>query len=407
MALNLDYRPCGYSEQELTEAISGLYPYCEELKLVTSHDIPESFLLLAQDTILSEQVLKTVTPADGVVLIGIGGSSLGTAAIARALQPSKRLLIVDAIDDQLLHATQEILEAEYAQGKKYHTIIVSQSGATLETLVNTSTLVPVFQKLDPDFAQRISVVTSANSPLSSYAKNQGWKIIASSTSITGRYSVLSAVGLVPLAALGIDIKKFLAGAQNMQKLCLEPNIQKNPALWGAAATFLNYQNGKSVHTLFHLNSSLQALSRWWQQLQSETLGKEGKGILPILSDTTDLHALGQLYMDGPRNIYTTFLESTVVTERNVVDTTFLPGLKEKNIGKISSAISRGVQSAYQKKGLPYATISFDTTDEESLGAFCILKMLETLYLARLIGVSPFDQPGVTLYKEEVQSILQS
>ena len=218
--------------------------------------------------------------------------------------------------------------------------------------------------------------------------------------------MFSPVALAPLAFLGIDIGRFRAGAQSMQEICLDPDVNKNPALWGAAATYLNYQHDKSTHALFFLNPLLRGLSRWWQQLISESLGKDGKGILPILSEASDMHALSQFYMDGPANVFTTFIELSSDAGTVLASVPLLPSLSGKKIEEVTRGINDGVRRAYIKKKLPHIVINFDDIDEESLGAFCALKMLETVYLAKLMGVNAFDQPGVELYKQEVKSILK-
>ena len=404
MALNLDYRQCGYPETELSQAVASLAEYCRELKAVASYESPESFLLLSKDENILNEVATLGNNTDGALLIGIGASSLGALAIAQALHSTKKLLVADAVDERLLKHAQEILEAEYVQGKKYQTIIVSKSGTTLETLVNTGALVPFLKNLDPEFANRTLVITDKGTPLWEYAAQQGWKTIASP--ISGRYSMFSPVALAPLAFLGIDIGRFRAGAQSMQEICLDPDVNKNPALWGAAATYLNYQHGKSTHALFFLNPLLRGLSRWWQQLISESLGKDGKGILPILSEASDMHALSQFYMDGPANVFTTFIELSSDAGTVLTGVPLLSSLNGKKIEEVTRGINDGIRRAYIKKKLPHITINFDDIDEESLGAFCALKMLETVYLAKLMGVNAFDQPGVELYKQEVKSILR-
>src|SRR5690349_20143378 len=136
MAMNLDYRHCGQDETELAKAAASLESYLAELKNITSYDRPEGFILLPKDKELLKRIRESSISSDGVLLIGIGGSSFGAAAVAQALRPSNKLLVVDTVDPELMQHAQEILQVEYGLGKKYQVFIVSKSGTTLETVAN-------------------------------------------------------------------------------------------------------------------------------------------------------------------------------------------------------------------------------------------------------------------------------
>lgn len=369
MAFTVNYSESGHTQQEVAAAAATLT------------NIPE---LANIHLIQKEGVGNTSFPS--LVLVGIGGSSRGARAILEALRPDFPVHYLDMIDARALQHVQ-------AQ----HVIIVSKSGQTLETLVNMQALLPQLTSC--------MVVADEGTPLAQFAQQKGFTYVVSPKDIGGRFSLFTSVGLVPMAAAGIDVTKFCVSAEKMYAACSTADVASNPALYSAALTYLQLKNGKALHVFFHTDTRLRGLGFWWRQLVAESLGKDGKGITPLVSDPTDLHAMFQRYAQGPKDVYTTLVSFDAQSDVALKETPLLPGLANKKIDEIAGAVTQGIYGTYAKLGLPIVHIHLDTCDEESLGEFCMWKMMETIYLAQLMGVDPFTQPAVESYKSEIKKDL--
>ncbi|KKU57245.1 MAG: Glucose-6-phosphate isomerase, partial [candidate division WWE3 bacterium GW2011_GWB1_47_11] len=198
------------------------------------------------------------------------------------------------------------------------------------------------------------------------------------------FSVFTAVGLFPLLCANINVVSLLEGAMEIRRLALDEDPKRNTVAMSAIATFLNSRNGKDITNTFLFGPRLESLGKWNIQLIAETLGKEGKGITPTVSiGSNDLHTTYQLYMDGPKDKFFTFVNT------------------HKQDGGVADAIYKAVKGSFAENGLPFVELLLDDITEKELGAFMQFKMMEVLYLAKLMGVSPFGQPEVEKYKKAV------
>ena len=235
----------------------------------------------------------------------------------------------------------------------------------------------------------------------------------------GRYSVFSPVGIFPLAVLGIDIQELIKGAVNARSYCVAAN-KKNPAALGAIALAHHLKKGKSIHDTFVFAHQLEALGLWYRQLLAESIGKEktlsGKtvntGITPTVSvGSVDLHSMGQLYLSGPLDKITTFVdvatEPSVTIPLNKEFALLVDNIQGKTLKDVMNAILDGTKTAYAKRAMPFVSITLPRCDEKSVGELLQMKMLETIYLGHLLNVNPFDQEGVEKYKAETRRILAS
>jgi glucose-6-phosphate isomerase len=239
--------------------------------------------------------------------------------------------------------------------------------------------------------------------------------------VGGRFSVFSAAGLFPLAALGVNIRDLLRGAQDMRLVCLNTDVTLNYATISACLLYQAYQDGLVVHDTFVFQSELESMGKWYRQLLGESIGKklsgskEGTsvGITPTVSvGSTDLHSVGQLYLGGHKRTFTTFLYSdadapvyTVPKER--IFPTLAPMITGHTTTDIMSAILRGTTTAYRSERLPFVEMVMHGLTPYELGAFLQCKMMEVMYLGYLFGVNTFDQPAVELYKTETKRLLES
>jgi glucose-6-phosphate isomerase len=361
-----------------------------------------------------------------VIVVGIGGSNLGTKAVYDArcgffdvLEPGcfPKVLFVDTTHAAFLEKLEQLLHDEVRHPEEIIVNAISKSGGTTETAANTEVILKMLETRWKSAKNRLVVTTDIGSKLWNSTDEQGIALLPIPTPVGGRYSVFSPVGLFPLAAAGFDMKSLLRGAQRMRDACLDKNTTKNPALASAAILFLQNRAGKTINDNFFFNPELESLGKWYRQLMGESIGKEtdlkGKnihaGITPTVSiGSTDLHSVGQLYLGGPLDKLTTFVRADSTSRIRTPGRLTFPlvaGIAGKRITDIMYAIYGGVTAAYRKKKLPYTEICLADTSEQSLGEYLQFKMMEIMYLGKLMNVNAFDQPNVELYKKETKRLL--
>jgi len=355
-----------------------------------------------------------------VVVVGIGGSNLGTKAVYDALwghydnmEPLRfpKMLFLDTQDECILKKTITLLSS-CSSLDEFVINVISKSGGTTETMANLEVLSPALSERFGDITSRLVFTTVEGSALHKKAQEKSIDVLFMPEQVGGRYSVFSSVGLFPLALLGVDIEKLRKGAENMRDICgNKSSIQNNPAKLSASILYLLSLQGKVINDNFIFLPQLESLGKWYRQLMGESIGKEGKGITPTVSmGSVDLHSVAQLYLEGPNDKITTFvsggepLENTSVPSQLTYE--IVPAIQGKSIFDIMHAIIGGTLIAYHNQNRAYTHVVFEKLDEESLGEFLQFKMLEMMYLGKLLGVNTFDQPGVELYKVETKRLLE-
>ncbi len=393
--------------------------------------VPEASVLLPQmDTGEVEAVSDRLCSARlrYIVVIGIGGSNLGTKAIYDALYgyrdglPTDRpqMVFVDSIDPALLNHHIETLIPTIASPEEVLLVTVSKSGGTTETITNTEILLAAYTDALGDMTGRVVVITDPDSAYAAAADEVGMERLTIPPSVGGRYSVFSAVGLLPLRAAGVDIDQLRAGARDILPYCLHEDWEHNPAVQSATITALSYETGKVISDTFLFHSELESLGKWYRQLLGESIGKAEKsdgrqqptGITPTVSiGSTDLHSVGQLYLGGPADKFTTFVYAASMPDRMVPQSRQFPNLvgmiEGKRTSDIMGAIRQGTARAYQQLERPYVTVELAAIAPYEIGAFMQWKMVEMMYLGKLLAVNPFDQPSVESYKTETKRILDT
>lgn len=409
-----------------------LADYTEYLRQVRDDDykVAESSINLPTDDALLAEVQKVVEQKKTSnlkynIVIGIGGSNLGTKAVydalygyREALEPARfpKLLFAETTSPIWLEGAQTFLANLESKDEVIITLI-SKSGGTTETIANYEIIMQSLRESVGDALDRVVVITDKDSTLWNTAKGQGISCLTIPAPVGGRYSVLSAVGLFPLATVDVDIISLRDGAAAMLEACLSGY---NSAAQSAAVLAAGLSKGYTINDTFLFNPELESLGKWYRQLMGESVGKEKTldgatahiGITPTVSlGSTDLHSVGQLYLGGPKDKLTTFVsctshsQVTVPTDRTMPH--LVPMISGKTAEQIMQAILRGVQLAYQKADLPYMEVVFDDINAQSLGAFLQFKMLEMMYLGRLLNVNSFDQPNVEAYKVETKRLLEA
>ncbi|MFA6066354.1 MAG: hypothetical protein WC707_04220 [Candidatus Babeliaceae bacterium] len=361
---------------------------------------------------------KKALGIDVLLLIGIGGSDAGARALYQAIhgvmgnadfKNNILLYCADTIDSGYTQELVTLVEGFLQAGKKVLINIVSKSGSTTETVINAAIFYDLLAQYRPNDARELVVVTTdEHSPLAACARHNNFSLLIVPTHVGGRYSVFSAVGLFPLGMLGIDIDAILQGAAAENNLCTQVSFD-NKAAVRAALLYAHYARGIVIHDLFIFNPAWTLLGAWYRQLMAESLGKAGQGILPTVSlGTVDLHSVAQLYLGGQKNRFTTFLMSkNNISSMTIARNAFSNGIQAGGLalGTVQESIIYGVTQAYYKEHCAYMTIALQNQSLYELGVYMQSSMLEIVYLAYLMGVNPFDQPQVELYKREARAFL--
>ncbi len=356
-----------------------------------------------------------------LVLAGIGGSNMGTLALVHALGKKNAIdfLCADTIDERYTSSLLAQFRRVLSEGHKVILCIVTKSGTTPETIINGALFLEILKEFHPqDYQQFVVVITDKDSPLYVTAQKEGYAYLEIPKQVGGRFSIFTSVGLFPLMMLGIDVKALRKGATRALRSCFDTSLEVNETAQNALSLYAHYKEGYMVHNLFVFSPYLVLLAHWYKQLIGESLGKQestqGKiietGFTPLVSlGTTDLHSVTQLYLAGPRTMFTSFFffedESSDLTIPTNYVSSLVAGLSQRSLTEVKSAIVQGTINAYKKQERPSLVIGLEQS-AESLGAFLVQKMVETMLLGRLFDLNAFDQPAVELYKAETREILK-
>jgi glucose-6-phosphate isomerase len=355
-----------------------------------------------------------------VVVIGIGGSYLGAKAVIEALSgafdswSNKKPLVVYAghhIGEDYLHELSAFLT-----GKSFGIINISKSGTTTEPALAFRILKKQLEKAvgKAEAGNRIVAVTdAARGALRTLADKEGYKTFVIPDNVGGRFSVLTPVGLLPIAVAGIDVRQLVAGAAFMEKATgTDVAFENNPAALYAATRNLLYQQGKKIEILANFNPKLHYVSEWWKQLYGESEGKEHKGIFPAsVNLTTDLHSMGQWIQEGERTIFETVIsvanpQYRVEAPNDEEDLDGLNYLAGKNVDYVNKMAELGTQIAHVDGGVPNIKIELPELNEYYLGALLYFFERACGISGYMLGVNPFDQPGVEAYKKNMFALLK-
>ena len=346
----------------------------------------------------TQQTIKRFSKYKNIIIVGMGGSILGTKSIYSFFKKKikKKLFFFDSIDPSLHLEFKKIKNI-----KNSCFIIVSKSGNTIETIANLSIVYPKVKK-----GKKIVFITEMkDSALVSLANNLNAEIVEYKPFIGGRYSVMSEASMFPAALMGLKTSKF----KNLNKLIKNKNFKD--ALVKNVASILTLNNrGIKNSVLLNYDTDLNDLGDWYQQLVGESLGKNGKGITPILSYGPKYHhSVLQLYLDGPKDKFFTFLNSTAKGENYKISKSLshknIKFLKNKNLNLINTAQINAVKSVFKIKKIPFREIIFNKKNEEELGNVFTFFVLETILLSRLMNINPFNQPAVEQVKIKTKNYL--
>jgi glucose-6-phosphate isomerase len=356
-----------------------------------------------------------------VVVIGIGGSYLGAKAVIDALSNSFDWLQTERTSPVIVYAGQNIGEdylyelQELLKTKKFGIISISKSGTTTEPALAFRLLkTQLEEQQGKEAAQKliVAVTDKARGALRTLATQEGYKTYVIEDNIGGRYSVLSPVGLLPIAVAGFDIRQLVSGAVYMEKLTgTETAFEENPSAIYAATRNELYKSGKKIEILVNFHPKLHYVSEWWKQLYGESEGKDNLGIFPASVDfTTDLHSMGQWIQEGERSIFETVIsikESNYTKifpndDANLDGLNFLAG---KRVDEVNKMAELGTQIAHIDGGVPNLKIELPKLNEYYLGELLYFFEKACGISGYVLGVNPFDQPGVEAYKKNMFALL--
>lgn len=357
---------------------------------------------------------------DVVVVIGIGGSYLGAKSVIDALSNSFNQY-TKGKHPHVIFAGQNIGEDYHAELLDYIStqsvgcVVISKSGTTTEPAIAFRLIKQhIEERYGKTEARRriVAITDESKGALRQLADTEGYKTFVIPDNVGGRFSVLTPVGLLPIAIAGFDIEKLVEGAKEMAKQCL-PSVEfsSNPAEQYAAARNVLYSKGKKVEMLVNFNPKLHFFAEWWKQLFGESEGKENKGIFPAAADfSTDLHSMGQYIQEGERILFETFIgienvnRSLLVPKDNdnLDKLNFLAG---KHVDEVNKMAELGTIIAHLDGGVPAIQLKIEKIDELNLGAAIYFFEKACGISGYILGVNPFDQPGVEAYKANMFALL--
>lgn len=357
-----------------------------------------------------------------LVVIGIGGSYLGARAAIEFVGHSFGNAIATKTEGmpEIYYAGNNISSTyirhliEVIGERDFSINIISKSGTTTEPAIAFR----VFKELLEDkygadeAAKRIYATTDkARGALKELATAKGYETFVVPDDIGGRFSVLTAVGLLPIAVSGADIDALMKGAAAGREVALSADYDKNPALQYAAVRNLLHKKGKDIEVMANYEPGLHFVSEWWKQLYGESEGKENKGIFPAAVDlTTDLHSMGQFIQEGKRNLFETIIDvkssrEEILIKEEAVDLDGLNYLAGKSVEFVNRSAMTGTVLAHVDGGVPNLIIEIPAMDEASLGELFYFFEFAVGVSGYLLGINPFDQPGVESYKKNMFALL--
>ena len=359
---------------------------------------------------------------EAIVVAGIGGSYLGARAVIEALSNSFAWLVGDTKNPTILFAGNNIGEdylselTDYLKDKKFGVINISKSGTTTETALTFRLLKKQCedQRGKEEAKKVIVAVTDAKKGAArTCADKEGYTSFIIPDNVGGRFSVLTPVGLLPIACAGFDIAKLVEGAQSMEKACGKdvPFAENIAAQYAAVRNALYAEAGKKIEIMVNYQPKLHFMSEWWKQLYGESEGKDGKGIFPASCDfTTDLHSMGQWIQEGERTIYETVISvekpnRTMLfpnDDENLDGLNFLAGKRVDDVNKMAEL---GTRLAHVDGGVPNIRISMPELNEYYLGQLIYFFEIGCGISGNVLGVNPFNQPGVEAYKKNMFALL--
>ena len=400
------------AHEMLLEGTGAGSQYREWMNLPSREPNPEVFrILLAAERIRND--------SEVCVVVGVGGSYLGSRAAIELLQGPNHNIGKGKGDPQIFFAGNTVSTRSWNElmrllkDKDFSVVVISKSGTTMEPAMAFRSLRWMLErKYGTDGAnKRIYAVTDpVDGALRQMAEEKGWESFSIPVGVGGRYSVLTAAGLLPMAVAGLDILEMLQGAMDAKENYALGSFE-NPVWQYAAVRNLLYRGGKAIEILESFEPGFKLFGAWWQQLFGESEGKAGKALFPATAElTADLHSIGQLIQEGKRNLFETMVrfdppENKVTIDSDWKDLDGLNYLEGKTLDFVEEKAFLGTVSAHVDGGVPVIVMDCGELNERTLGELFYFMELSCGVSAYLLGVNPFNQPGVEHYKQNMFQLL--
>ena len=385
------------------------------VELPTNHD-KEEF----ERIVKSAEKIKS--DSEALIVIGIGGSYLGAKAAISALTHNfyNELSKEDRKTPKIYFVGHNISESyvldlfNHVKDMDLSVNVISKSGTTTEPAIAFRLFKELMEEKYgvEEARKRIYATTDAKKgALRELANIEGYETFVITDDVGGRFSVLSAVGLLPIAVAGIDIEEMMKGAQAAEIRYADANLENNDCYKYAAIRNILYNKGKEIEIMANYTPELTYISEWWKQLYGESEGKDGKGIYPAsVTFTTDLHSMGQMIQDGKRNIFETVLlvenpKNDIVLKETAVDLDGLNYLAGKKLSEVNRKAFEGTMAAHVEGNVPNLIIEMENLDAYNLGELFYLFEKGCAISGYMLGVNPFNQPGVEKYKTNMFELL--
>ena len=366
---------------------------------------------------------KIKKESDILVVIGIGGSYLGARAVIESLTSTfnNMLPAKQRKFPQILYAGNNLSSnylnelIEYIGDKDFSVNVISKSGTTTEPAIAFRVFREILENkygIDEARSRIYATTDKAKGALKTLAENEGYEQFVVPDNVGGRYSVLTAVGLLPIAVAGIDIDKLMEGARVAQERYNDPNLKYNECYQYAVVINILYKLYKNTEILLNYEPKMHYFTEWWKQLFGESEGKDEKGILPVgVDNTTDLHSMGQYIQQGRRNLFETVIsiktpnsDFTINSDDDNLDG--LNYLAGKKLDYVNKKAMEGTVQAHVSGDVPNIEISLNKLDEENLGELIYFFEKSCAMSGSILGVNPFNQPGVEEYKKNMFKLLK-
>lgn len=426
MALEFAFENTLFSDEQIEQEAARAKPALKLLRDVLARRDWTNWaapILLPSETKFAQACIDAAKKCRGATLfavIGIGGSNLGSMACVDFMlgcghnlsNPKKRVIFPDTCDPDSLNESITLIKQHIRSRGKIILNIISKSGSTTETVANFEA---IYSALTPAEKKSTYVVatTDAGSTLHELSAKKGWMSLPIPAGVGGRYSVLSPVGLFPLAYAGVDIAQMLRGAKESVAICLGENPNANPALKQAALLSLYYKQEYRMFNTFVFSNDMFSYCRWWKQLLAESCGKGGKGFTPLVAvGSTDLHSQAQLYLGGPHDKAFRFISIKAHHHDQMLpENPELSALSSNLAGKSTThvlwVLHESIIAAEKRLGLPYWQIVLPDKSAKTLGSLLENDMITVVLFCQLLGVNAFDQPTVEEYKKEARKLLSN
>ncbi len=416
------------AERTSCEKIWNTYrPELEHAAQDHTYRTPASFLALPTDAEMERRVSAVVNQIRTsklryIFLVGIGGSSAGAEAVVSAITGASdakrgtkypKLITLDNPSSANFGSVHDIVQEELQSADEFAVVIVSKSGTTIETIANASALLSIIARFGGS-AARVVAVSEAGSPLAVTAAAEGWHMLAIPANVGGRFSIFSPAGLVVIGLMGIDVAEFLRGAVAGVSEGLT-RTKENQVVALASSTLAMLKKKIVVLDSMYFSPQLFGVGLWYRQLFAESLGKKFSGKfralrcpMPTVSvGTSDMHSTAQLVFGVPGGIFTRII-SVAATHRDVAISphnilSAAPAVAGFSIHGLQGVMQEGIESAFVAAKLPYISLTLPVLSAHTLGHIMAMHMIEILLVARVVGVDPFTQPHVELYKSQVRA----